>query len=82
MPMVKILEPEMIAAVWILRVKLNSKVNFQITNEAHLYWCHLTTTFQMLHLQISQMPRRNHLLGHNLRLINNHQELKNTGREI
>jgi hypothetical protein len=82
MPMIKILEPETIAVVWTPRVKLNNKVNFQITNEGHLYWCHLTIIFQMLHQQINQMPRRNHLLGHSLSLINNHQGLKNTGREI
>jgi hypothetical protein len=82
MPMIKILEPETIAAVWIPRVKLNNKVNFQITNEAHLYWCQQIIIYQTLHLQISQMPRKNHSLSHSLSLINNHQGLKNTGREI
>ena len=73
---------ETIAAVWTPQVKLNNKVNFQIINEAHLYWYHLIIIFQMLHRQINPMPRRNHLPGLNLSLINNLQELKNTGREI
>tara|TARA_B110000285_G_C14788697_1_gene451993 strand:- start:65 stop:616 length:552 start_codon:yes stop_codon:yes gene_type:complete len=80
--MVKIQVLETTAVVWIHQVKLNNKVNFQITNVAHLYWCHLIIIFQMLHQQISPMLKRNHLLGLNLNLINSHQELKNTGREI
>jgi hypothetical protein len=80
--MVKIQVLETTAAVWTPQVKQNNKVNFQITNVAHLYWCHLIIIFQMLHQQISLMPKRNHLLGLNLSLINSHQEPKNTGREI
>tara|TARA_B110000285_G_C14789005_1_gene452142 strand:+ start:74 stop:595 length:522 start_codon:yes stop_codon:yes gene_type:complete len=81
-PMVKTQVLETTAAVWTPQVKLNNKVNFQIINEAHLYWYHLIIIFQMLRQQISPMHRRNHLLGLNLSLINNLQELKNTGREI
>ena len=82
MPMVKIQALGTIAVAWTPRVKLNNKVNFQITNVAHLYWCHLIIIFQMLRQQISQMPRRNHLQGHSLSLISNRPGLKNTGREI
>ena len=81
-PMVKTQVLETTAAVWTPQVKLNNKVNFQIINEEHLYWYHLIIIFQMLHQQISLMHRRNHLPGLNLSLINNLQELKNTGREI
>jgi len=78
----QILVQETIVAVWIPRVKQNSKVSFRITNEVRHYWSLQIIIFQMLHLLTNQMLWRNLLQVHNLSLINNHLELKNTGREI
>ena len=80
--MVKTQVLETTAAVWTPQVKLNNKVNFQITNVAHLYWCHLIIIFQMLLQQINQILRRNHLPVRSLSLTNSLPEPKNTGREI
>ena len=82
MPMAQILELGMIAVVWTLQVRLNNKVNFQITNVARLYWCLPIIIFQMLLQQINQILRRNHLPVLSLSLTNSLPELKNTGREI
>jgi len=82
MPTVEIQEPGMIAVVWIPRVRLSNKVNFQITNVERLYWCLPIIIFQMLHQQINQTHRRNPLLDRSLRVTSSQAELRNTGREI
>lgn len=82
MPTAQILEPGMIAVVWIPQVRLNNKVNFQITNVVRHYWSPQIIIFQMLRQQINQILRRNRLQANSLSLTSNPPELKNTGREI